>query len=122
MYCDQRTPMKDAPLLDIHTKADQLLDLTQAMLAAAESDDWDEFELQEQHRRTMLEMVFGSQTVTESDKSSLAGVINEIQLIDQVITALIIQQRDQAAKELRQLKHASAGDKAYRIAADDSYK
>lgn len=111
--------MKDEPELDMHTKADQLLDLTQAMLAAAKSDDWDAFELQEQQRSAMLEMVFGSQTVEESAKLHLIDVVKEIQLIDKAICNLITQQRDQAAKELRHLKHAREGDKAYQIAADD---
>jgi hypothetical protein len=112
--------MKDEPALDIRTKADQLLDLTQAMLTAAKSDDWDEFELQEQQRSAMLEMVFSSQTtIEESDKLHLANVIKEIQLIDKTITDLICQQRDQAAEELRHLKHAREGNKAYRVAADD---
>lgn len=113
--------MKDEPALDIHAKADQLLDLTQAMLAAAKSDDWDAFELQEQQRSAMLEMVFGNQTDMESAKLQLSGVIKEIQLIDQVICNLISQQRDLAAEELRHLKHAQAGNKAYRIAADDPW-
>lgn len=112
--------MKDESSLDIRTQADQSLDLTQAMLAAAKSDDWDAFELQEQQRSALLEMVFGSQTVEESTKLHLVEVAKEIQLIDQTITQLIIQRRDQAAEELRQLRHSREGSNAYRIAADDS--
>lgn len=113
--------MKDEPALDIRTKADQLLDLTQAMSAAAKSDDWDEFELQEQQRSAMLKMVFSSQTIEESARSHLANVIKRIQLIDKTITDLISQQRDQAAEELRHLKHAREGNKAYRE-ADNPYE
>lgn len=111
--------MKNEPALDIPPEADQLLNLSQTMLAAAKSDDWDEFELQERQRKVILETVFGSQTVTESAKSYLLDVIKEIQLIDTAITNLISQQRDQAAEELRHLKYAREGDKAYRIAAED---
>lgn len=106
--------------LDIRSKADQLLDLTQAMLITARSDDWDAFELQEQQRSTMLKIIFGSQPIDESVKLYLADVIKKIQLIDEAITDLIIQQRDQAAEELRHLRHARQGDKAYRIEADNS--
>ncbi len=111
--------MKEGAALGIRTEVDQLLNLTQAMLAAAESDDWDEFELQEQQRNAMLEIVFSSQTVAESTKLQQVDVIKEIQLIDKAITDLISQQRDQAAEELRHLKHAREGDKAYRAAAND---
>lgn len=108
---------------DIHTKTDHLLNLTQTMLAAAQSDDWEAFELQEQERRAMLEMVFDTQTVVdESVKLHLVNLIKEIQLIDKTITDLISEQRDQAATELRHLRHAREGDKAYRIAIDDPYK
>lgn len=113
--------MKYEPTLNIHAKTDQLLDLTQAMLAAAKSDDWDEFELLEGQRRTMLEMVFGSQAVEESTKLHLASVINEIQLVDKDISNLITQQRDQAAEELRHMKRARESDKAYRTTVDNSY-
>jgi hypothetical protein len=113
--------MKDEPALDICTKAHQLLDLTQAMLAAAKSDNWDEFELQEQQRSALLEMVFSSQTLEQSARLHKANMIKEIQLIDNAITGLIRQQRDQAAEELRHLKHAREGNKAYRVAVDDSF-
>lgn len=112
--------MKDEPTLDSRTEADQLLDLTQAMLAAAKADDWDLFELLEPQRKTMLEMVFGNQS-DETAKLQMVDVVKEIQLIDKAICELIGQQRDQAAEELRQLKHARAGNKAYRSAIDDSF-
>lgn len=111
--------MNNESALNMHTKADQLLDLTRAMLAAAQSDDWDEFELQEQQRSAMLDLVFGSPTDLESAKLHLADAIEELLTIDQDITALISQQRDLAAQELRHLKHAREGNKAYQIAADD---
>ena len=106
--------------MDINTEADQLLNLTQAMLRAAELDDWDEFESQEQQRNAILEMVFSDETLTESIKLQLADIVKEIQLIDRTITNLIIQQRDQAAEELRHMKHAREGNKAYQTMADDS--
>ena len=110
---------KNEPPLDIRAKAEQLLDLTQAMLAAAKADAWDEFGLLEPQRSALLEMVFDSQTLEESDRLQLADVVKEIQLIDPVICNLISQRRDQAAEELRHLKHAREGDKAYRITQDD---
>lgn len=116
------TLMKDEPALDLYTQADQLLDLTQAMLAAAKSDDWDAFELQEQQRSALLEMVFSSETLEQSARLHLTDVIKEIQLTDNAITRLICQQRDQAAEELRHLKHAREGNNAYRVAVDDPYK
>lgn len=106
--------------MDIHTNTAQLLDLSQAMLAAATSDNWEEFELMEQQRRNLLELVFENQTHEESVKLQLAGVIKEIQLFDHAITHLIMQQRDQIAEELRQLRHSQVGSKAYQIAADDT--
>ena len=111
--------MKDEPLLDIHTQAEQLLDLTHAMLAAAQADDWDVFELLEPQRGALLEMIFSSPAAEESVKLQLAEVVKEIQLIDQAICDLISQRRDQAAEELRHLRHAREGNKAYRIAQDD---
>ncbi len=111
--------MKDKIILNIHTKTDQLINLTQAMLATATSDNWDEFEVLESQRRTMLELVFNDQAIEESLKLHLTDVIKEIQLIDQDITHLIMQQRDLAAEELRHLRHAQQGNKAYQIAADD---
>lgn len=108
--------------MDIHAKADQLLDSTQTMLAAAQADDWEQFELQEQQRRTLLEAVFAdNQTIEEPANVYLTGVINEIQLLDKIISDLIMQQRDQAAEELRHLKRVRASDKAYRTTIDDSY-
>ena len=107
------------PSLDIRAKAEQLLDLTHAMLAAAKADAWDDFELLEPQRRLLLEMVFGNPATEESDRLQLADVVKEIQLIDSVICNLISQRRDQAADELRYLKQAREGDKAYRIAQDD---
>lgn len=107
------------PPLDVCAKAGQLLDLTQAMLAAAKADAWDEFELLEPQRRALLEMVFGNPATEESVKLQLANVVKEIQLIDPVICNLISQRRDEAAEELRHLRHAQEGDKAYRIAQDD---
>jgi hypothetical protein len=114
--------MKDEPALNLYTQADQLLDLTQAMLAAAKADDWNEFELQEQQRNALLEMVFSSETLEQSARLHLTDVIKEIQLTDNAITHLICQQRDQAAEELRHLKHAREGNKAYRVVVDDPYK
>ena len=111
--------MNDESTLDSCAKSRQLLDLTQAMLAAAQADDWDEFESKEQLRRTMLEAVFNDPAMDESAKLTWADLAEEIQLIDKAISALIIQQRDQAAEELRHLKHAQEGNKAYRIATDD---
>ncbi len=103
--------------LDMNTKTDQLLNLTRAMLATATADDWNAFELLESQRRRMLEIVVETQTVEESH---LATVIKEIQMIDQDITRLIIEQRNQAAEELRQLRRANVGSNAYRITIDDS--
>ncbi|TAN70613.1 MAG: flagellar protein FliT [Methylobacter sp.] len=124
MDFNQGTSSKDIneseSILDIQTQADQLLDLTQAMLTTATADDWDAFELLEQQRSAILEMVFSSQAIDESAKLYLTTVIKEIQLIDKAITNLIIEQRDQAAKELRHLRHARESDKAYRIEADNS--
>ena len=54
------------------------------------------------------------------EESHLATVIKEIQMIDQDITRLIIEQRNQAAEELRQLRRANVGSNAYRITIDDS--
>lgn len=110
--------MKDEPALDLHAQGNQLLDLTQAMLAAAKSDDWEEFELLEELRRAMLETVFGNQA-EESTKLQLIDMVKEIQLIDKTICNLITQQRDQAAEELRHLRHAREGNKAYQITIDD---
>jgi hypothetical protein len=105
--------------LDKRTKADQLLELTQAMLMAAKLDAWDEFELLDQQRSVIMEMVFSSSSDDESVKVYLAEVVSEIQLIDQDITLLIVQQRDQAAEELLHLRRAREGSNAYRIAVDD---
>ncbi|MDP1665055.1 MAG: flagellar protein FliT [Methylobacter sp.] len=113
--------MEDESILNIYAKGEQLLDVTQAMLAAATADDWDEFESLEQRRRIMLETIFDNQTMDESTKLSLVGPIEEIQLIDKAISDLITQQRDQAAEELRHLKHAHEGNKAYRKAADELF-
>ncbi|MGZ5013387.1 MAG: flagellar protein FliT [Methylobacter sp.] len=112
--------MKDETILDVVTKASQLLNLTQAMLVSAKSNDWDEFRLQEQQRHAMLEMVFANQTFADSAKVHLTNVIDEILLIDKTITSLIIHQRNLAAEELHHLKRASAGNKAYQIAAGDT--
>lgn len=112
--------MEDELTLDMRTKAARLLDLTQAMLKAAESGGWDEFELQEQQRSAMLKLVFDDQAIEEAVKRQLIDIIKEIQLIDETIINLIRQQRDQAAEELRHLKHARESDKAYRATADDS--
>lgn len=108
--------------METHYKTDLLLDLTQAMLAAAESDDWDEFELQEQRRSTILKRIFDSQQpITEPIKLQLNDIVEQIQKADKSIINLLIQQRDQASEELRNLRHAREGDKAYRITADDPY-
>ena len=108
--------MKDNLSSDIRIKAEQLLDLTHAMLIAATADDWDAFELQEQQRDAILKMVF-DRTIEESAKLHLIDLVKEIQLIDKTITNLIIQQRDQAAEELRHLRRARESDKAYRVEA-----
>jgi hypothetical protein len=101
----------------MNTKTDQLLNLTRAMLATATADDWSAFELLESQRRRMLEIVVETQAIEESH---VAATIKEIQLIDQDITRLIIEQRNQAAKELRQLRYANVGSNAYRSTINDS--
>ena len=110
--------MKNEPPLDIHIETDQLLDLTQAMLTAATADDWDTFELREQQRSAMLKIVF-SRTAEELAEAYLVDVIKKIQSVDKTITNLIIQQRDQAAEELRHLRRARESDKAYRVESDN---
>jgi hypothetical protein len=112
--------MNDESALDIHTQGNQLLALTQAMLAAAKADDWEEFELLEQQRSAMLDRIFANPADAESAKLHLVDAIKEIFLLDQSICNLISQQRDWAAEELRHLRHAREGNKAYQIAADDS--
>jgi hypothetical protein len=112
--------MQNSSVLDIHFKTDKLLDLTRAMLEAAELDNWDEFELQEQERNAILKVVFDNHITEKAVKLHLLEIIKEIQLIDKIIISLISQQRDQAAKELRHLKHARQSAKTYRTAADDS--
>lgn len=89
------------------------------MLVLAQADDWDEFELLEQQRSDILNRVFGNPADAESARLHWVDVINEIQQIDQTMSELIRQQRDQAAKELRHLKQAHEGNKAYQIAADN---
>lgn len=111
--------MKEDATLNICAKGEQLLDLTQAMLATAQADDWDEFESLEHQRRSMLETIFNDPAMDESAKLTWADQVKEIQLIDQAICDLITQQRDQAAEELRHLKHAREGNKAYQMTIDD---
>ena len=108
--------------MDNRSQVDQVLNLTQAMLAATQLDDWDEFELLETQRSALLKMIFGDRTDGESTKLYLSDVIEKIQLIDRTISDLISHQRDQAAQELRNLKHARNGNKAYRLTSDDSDK
>ena len=101
------------------TQGVQLLALTQAMLAAAQADAWEEFELLEQQRSALLAMIFSSPASAESAKLQLVEVMKEILLIDPAISDLIRQRRDQATEELRHLRQASEGNKAYRTAVDD---
>jgi hypothetical protein len=111
--------MKDKSEVDMHAEGDRLLELTQAMLEAAESDDWDTFEILEEQRSVALEEIFGHQANAESAQLHLVNVVNEIRGMDQTICDLIVQQRDLAAEELRRLKHAHKGTKAYQMAVDD---
>ncbi len=110
--------MIDQSALNIRTQGEQLLDLTQAMLAAAKADDWGAFELLELQRSVLLERIFSNPADAESAKLHLIEVVKEILLIDQAICKLISQQRDLAAEELRYLKQARVGNMAYQIAAD----
>jgi hypothetical protein len=106
--------------LDIRIQGDQLLDLTRDMLAAAESDDWEEFELLEQKRAALLSGLFSNPADAESAKLHLVDVAKEMLAIDEVISNLIRQQRDLAAEELRHLRKTRDGNKAYQVAVDDS--
>jgi hypothetical protein len=112
--------MKNESVVDIYIEGDRLLELTQTMLKAAKSDDWDTFEMLEQQRGEALEEIFGNQANAETAKLYLADVVDKIRLIDQAICNLIIQERDLAAEELRRLKHARKGNKAYQMAVDNS--
>ena len=104
---------------DLQAKADQLLELTQAMLANATSNAWGEFEQQEQQRRVLLETIGGSQNNEIAATFYLAEVIENIQLIDKTICGLITESRDQAADQLRQLRRSQVSNKAYQIVAED---
>lgn len=105
--------------MDIHAQGNHLLALTNAMLVLAQTDAWDEFELLEQQRSDILNRIFGNPDNAESARLHWVDMIKEIQRIDETIRHLICQQRNQAAEELRYLKQAHEGNKAYQ-AADDA--
>lgn len=112
--------MNDETVAELRALAARLLDLSQAMLAAAKADDWAAFESREQQRGALLEGICGDRPLDEPTRLFLAPVIEEIQRIDLASTDLILRQRDLAADELRRLKHTRQGHDAYQIVADNS--
>jgi hypothetical protein len=112
--------MNDETVVELRAAAEQLLDLSQAMLAAAKSDDWEAFELREHQRSVLLDGICGRQPPDEATKLFLAPVIEQIQQLDRASTDLIVQQRDVAASELRRLKNTRQGHNAYQTVADNS--
>jgi len=95
-------------------ESDELLALSQSILAAAKAMKWEEVERLERERGPVMEKLFSSSSRRESDIAFLVRVIEEVQTIDRQVVSLIEAERNRVVQDLRMLRNSRQGDQAYR--------
>ncbi len=106
--------------MDAHSLLSPLeraLSQSQALLSLAEAGDWESFETLVQQRQQGLLSLTDEEylkSVAEADlDAKAASIINDIQAINQRLSTLAQQNREQIASELRQSAQAARAIDAY---------
>lgn len=96
---------------------DRALSQSQALLSLAQAGDWDSFETLVQQRQQGLLSLTDTEYLTSLAEAELdakaAGIIKDIQDINQQLAQLAQENREQIASELRQSAQAAKAIDAY---------
>jgi hypothetical protein len=103
---------------DLRAQSLAVLDLTRAILAAAEAAGWDEVAALEERRRQALERLFSGPLRGEADAVLLADLIEQVREMDRTVVELARRERDAVAAELTRLRGARRHERAYRDVAE----
>lgn len=96
---------------------ERALNQSQALLSLAQADDWESFETLVQQRQQGLLLLTNTEYLTSLAEAELdtqaAGIIKDIQSINQQLAVLAQQNREEIASELRQSAQAEKAINAY---------
>lgn len=94
-------------------EAGEILQLTLAMLSAANAGDFDDVKKQESERRRLLETLFSESAEGRMSGELLRDFIEEISAMDRKLMDLVKQERDQAAQELQKMRRQHHASRVY---------
>jgi flagellar protein FliT len=106
---------------DIRAQSLSVLDLTRAMLAAAEADEWDAVSALEEQRQEALERIYAGEVNGEAEALLLADMIEQVREMNKAIAVMARCERDAIAAELNRLRGARRQERAYRDVAAEVY-
>jgi hypothetical protein len=107
-------------MLDIRAQSLSVLDLTHAILTAAQAEQWDDVPGLEERRQRVLDQIFAGEVRGEEETLFLAGVIEQVREMDRTIGEMARRERDQIAAELKRLRGAQRREQAYLDVAGES--
>lgn len=106
---------------DIRAQCLSVLDLTRAILAAAEAGEWDEVSALEAQRQEAFERIFAGEVNGEAEALLLADMIEQVREMDKAICETACRERDAIAAELNRLRSARRHEQAYLDVAAEIY-
>lgn len=100
-------------MLDLRAQALSVLDLTRALLSAAEAGGWDEVSALEELRQEALEQLFAGGISGETEALLLADMIEQVREMDKTVCEMAYRERDATAAELNRLRGGRRQRQAY---------
>lgn len=98
---------------DLRAQCLSVLDLTRAILAAAEAGEWDEVSVLEAQRQVALERIFAGEVNGETEALLLADMVEQVREMDRTICEMAYRERDAIAAELNRLRGGRRQRQAY---------
>lgn len=97
--------------------AERFLSLSQSMLSAAQSAQWDELEGMETRRKQMALRLFDHLRTGYLDDRGLVPLLREAQRISDALVQLVAEERQRLGQDLRRLRNTRKAESAYAIAS-----
>lgn len=98
---------------DIRAQSLSVLDLTRAILTAAQADEWDAVSALEEQRQEALERIFAGEVNGETEALLLADMVEQVREMDRTICEMAYRERDAIAAELNRLRRGRRQRQAY---------
>lgn len=106
------------PPSDRKPMADELLLLTEKMLAAAEASRWDELDALQEEREQVIAALFADLEPSQLGDLAWISTIREVQKINDALMQVATFERDRTGHELLSFRNARKAESIYASALD----